>query len=237
MLSTVRSAGLLGINAYPLDVEVDICLQSLPKWHTVGLPDSEVKESKERVVSAIKNSGYDFTKRKITINLAPADVKKEGTALDLPIALGLLSSSGLINKERLKTFICVGELSLNGELRPVRGVLPVAIMAAQKNIQGIILPKHNANEAAMVEGVSVYGVENLSQAVEFLEERQTIEPYQVVKVTSAPQMASLLDFSDICGQYQAKRALEVASCGGHNILFMGPPGSGDAVYIGPKPTA
>src|SRR3989338_7483980 len=151
MLSKVQSAGLVGVDAYLMDVEVDIRLSQFPKWHTVGLPENEVKESKERIISAIKNSGYDFTQRKITINLAPADVKKEGTALDLPMALGLLASSGLIPTEQVLPYLFLGELSLNGELRPVTGELPVAILAVQKKPKGLIVPKANAREASMVE--------------------------------------------------------------------------------------
>src|SRR3990167_4972351 len=185
MLSTVHSAGLLGIDAYVLDVEVNISLSGFPAWNTVGLADSEVKESKERVVAAIKNSGYDFAQRKITINLAPADVKKEGTAYDLPIALGLLASSGLIPADRLKNFLFLGELSLNGELRPVKGALPIAIMAAQKKFEGLLLPDCNATEASAVE-IPVYGIKNLSEAVEFLGGRLKKEPEKKMPFHSAP---------------------------------------------------
>lgn len=236
MLSTVKSAGLMGIDAYLLDVEVDIHLQSLPKWHTVGLPESAVKESKERVVAAIKNSGYDFTQRKVTINLAPANVKKEGTALDLPIALGLLSSSGLISQEILGSYLCVGELSLNGELRPVRGILPIAIMAAKKKFEGIILPASNAMEAVMVEGLTVYGLTNLAEAVEFLEGRLMLEPRKSRPFELDENRSYTTDFDEICGQYQAKRALEVAASGGHNILFSGSPGSGKTLLSSRLPT-
>lgn len=236
MLSTVKSAGLIGINAYPLDVEVDICLQSFPKWHTVGLAENEVKESRERVIAAIKNSGYDFAKRKVTVNLAPADIRKEGTAFDLPIALGLLSASGLVQSENLESYLCLGELSLNGELRPVRGILPIAIMAARKKFRGIILPEHNDCEAAMVEGIPVYGMKNLSEAVEFLEGRFQKEPRSAPPFKSAEDPACPVDFDEICGQYQAKRALEVAAGGGHNILFIGPPGAGKTMLASRLPT-
>lgn len=239
MLTTIFSAGLVGIDAYPVHVEVDISFAQLPKWQTVGLPENEVKESKERVAAAIKNSGYEFSQRKITINLAPADVKKEGTALDLPIALGLLGSSGLILEKNLENYLFVGELSLNGDLKPVRGILPIAILARSKKVRGLVIPIQNASEAAMVEGVNVFAFKNLSQIVEFIEGRATQNPLDIKPFNELePQFFSdsKNDFHDICGQHQAKRSLEVAASGGHNILFMGSPGAGKTMLASRLPT-
>ncbi|EKD41339.1 MAG: hypothetical protein ACD_73C00762G0001, partial [uncultured bacterium] len=182
MLSKIDSAGIHGIHAYGIRVEVDICNKSFPAWHTVGLAESEVKESKERVVAAIKNSGYEYSQKKITINLAPADIRKEGTGLDLPIALGLLKSSGLIAAD-LNKYLFVGELSLNGDLRPIRGVLPISILARDKKYEGIILPQVNAAEACVVEGLPVFGLNHLSEVVEAIEGRYKLEPYQREKIS------------------------------------------------------
>lgn len=225
MLSIIHSAGLIGIEAYPLEVEVDICKKSFPQWNTVGLPDSEVKESKQRVTSAILNSGFDFTKRKITINLAPADLKKEGTGLDLPIAMGLLASSEVIPVDRLARYLCIGELSLNGKLRPVRGILPIAILCKKKGYEGLILPKDNAEEASVVEGLSVFAVSTLTETISLLSGTSEMKPIPT-RLFQNTQPVYEMDYSEISGQYMAKRALEIAASGGHNLLFRGPPGSG-----------
>lgn len=226
MLSVVLSCATYGINAYLIEIETNI-ENTVPNFFMVGLPDNAVKESRERVATAIKNSGLTYPNKRITINLAPADVKKEGSAHDLPIAVGMLASSGQVREDMLSEFIILGELALDGSLRPVHGVLPISVEIKKKQFRGIILPKQNAREAAMVDGLEVYGVENLSETINLLNGELSCEPMKIdIAEMFAIEQKFTLEFSDVKGQENVKRALEVAAAGGHNIIMIGPPGSG-----------
>jgi len=225
MLATVYSSSVIGIDAYTVEVEVDIS-RGLPAFSTVGLAEGAVRESKERVKAALKNSGYHFPADRITVNLAPADVKKEGSGFDLPIAVGILTATGLIPPTALKGHLIMGELSLDGSVRPIKGTLSMAIMAKELKLQGMFLPSENAAEAAVVDGIAVYPIYTLSQLVQSLNGIEPIGSFEIETDPLKDQIDFDIDFSDVCGQENVKRAVEIAAAGGHNVLMIGPPGAG-----------
>lgn len=226
MLSIVKSFGLNGITGYEVQTEIDIN-QGLPGYDIVGLVGTAIKESKERVRSAIKNSGFTYPITKITVNLAPADTKKEGPVYDLAIAVGLLSATKQVDIDNVKKFVFLGELSLDGTIRKINGVLPILIATKQKGLNNIIIPFDNQNEASYLSGLNVYAVSSLSQVVKFLNGEEIIEPVQFCDYNEkASSFNTSYDFKNVKGQSNAKRALEIAAAGGHNLLMVGPPGSG-----------